>query len=111
MQGHTFSSFYIYRSLLINKPRINEVFVPDIYIIPDILWKSEKRFEVSAFEGSLFSGLISGSCYILSLATFGGLLYRFRGVFTFGTLRKTFHGVYILSITLSTGILNYNIID
>ena len=67
MQGHTFSSFYIYRSLLINKPRINEVFVPDIYIIPDIFWKSEKRFEVSAFEGSLFSGLISGSCYILSL--------------------------------------------
>ena len=66
MQGHTFSSFYIYRSLLINKPRINEVFVPDIYIIPDILWKSEKRFEVSAFEGSLFSGLISGSCYILT---------------------------------------------
>lgn len=67
MQGHTFSSFYIYRSLLINKPRINEVFVPDIYIIPDIFWKSQKRFEVSAFEGSLFSGLISGSCYILSL--------------------------------------------
>ena len=34
---------------------------------PNILWKSEKRFEVSAFEGSLFSGLISGSCCILSL--------------------------------------------
>lgn len=67
MQGHTFSSFYIYRSLLINKPRINEVFVSDIYIIPDIFWKSEKRFEVSAFEGSLFSGLISGSCYIFSI--------------------------------------------
>lgn len=67
MQGHTFFSFYIYRSLLISKPRINEVFVPDIYIIPDIFWKSEKRFEVSAFEGSLFSGLISGSCYIFSI--------------------------------------------
>lgn len=67
MQGHTFSSFYIYRSLLINKPRINEVFVSDMYIIPDIFWKSKKRFEVSAFEGSLFSGLISGSCYIFSI--------------------------------------------
>ena len=56
MQGHTFC-FYIYRSLLIDKPPISVAIVQDIYHIRYfLLIKSEKRFEVSTFEGSLFSG-------------------------------------------------------
>ena len=81
-----------------------------ISIITVIFWKSEKRFEVSTFEGSLFSGYRNFREAVTFYPYFGRFAILSRGRYFWNFTVDFPWGLYLVK-ALSTGILNYNIVD
>ena len=70
--------------IIMNKPRISEAFVQDIYHTLRFA-KSEISFKISTFGGSWFWG----DRYFRDLLTPVTFYHFFRGVVNFGTLRQS----------------------